>query len=81
VNKNMLEYRLRQAERRVFEGYAHIARQRKVLAELIQTGQTGAVKHSSEILAQSEDMQASHIADRGRWSEELSALARKAALS
>jgi DNA-binding XRE family transcriptional regulator len=80
MEKSMLEYRLRRAERRVSEGYAHIAQQRKILAELIQAGQMEAVKRASEILAQSEDIQASHIADRGRCSEELSALARRGGL-
>jgi hypothetical protein len=81
MDKSILEYRLRRAERRLAEGYANIAQHQKMLAELNQNGQAEAAKRASEILAQSEDMQASNVADHGRCREELATFERRALLS
>jgi hypothetical protein len=77
MDKAMLEYRLRVAERRVTEGYEDIRRQRKVLADLTRHGDTEAVRRASELLVRSEDMQATRVIDRGRIVEELDSLRRR----
>lgn len=68
----MLERRLAQAERHIAEGESRIARQREIILDLASGGHD--LKQAKELLAQFEDMQSTHIADRDRIRAELSAL-------
>jgi hypothetical protein len=63
---------LAQAERHVALGEQHIARQREIVSEL-EDGSHDAVQ-ARRLLAQFEELQALHIADRDRLRRELAEL-------
>lgn len=72
MDREMIESHLAQARRHVAEGEQHVSRQRELLAELARDGHdtTEAVK----LLANFEDLQRMHIADRHRLERELAEL-------
>jgi len=69
MNREMVRQHLEQAERHVSEGERHIARQREIVAEPKGAGRI--YQAAIDLLAQFENMQASHIADRDRLRKEL----------
>jgi hypothetical protein len=72
MDRWMVERHLAQAERHVAQGESHIARQREIILDLASGGHD--LKEAKALLAQFEDTQSSHIADRDRIRAELAAL-------
>jgi septal ring factor EnvC (AmiA/AmiB activator) len=71
MDRAWLEEQLAQAEMRISEGEAHVARQRDIVAELANDGDD--LKSAQTLLAQLEKMLANHVADRDRIRAELAA--------
>jgi hypothetical protein len=69
MDREILEEHLAQADRHVEEGWGHLDRQRKVIAELERDGH--GAREARRLLHQFEEMQAMHIADRDRLRQEL----------
>jgi hypothetical protein len=70
MDRQMLVDHLDQAERRVAQGAEHVARQRMLVNQLDCQARTQA----RELLAQFEEMQRMHIADRDRLRAKLTAM-------
>jgi hypothetical protein len=69
MDRTMLQDHLAPAERHVIEGERHIARQRELVAELKRDGHDSDLAQS--LLRSFEELQAMHVADRGRLRKEL----------
>lgn len=69
MDRVRVKEQLEQARYRVAEGKQHIARQRKLVAELELDGHEAT--HAREILDRFEDLQRLHIQDRDRLEQEL----------
>ena len=67
----MILEHLAQAERHVAEGQEHVARQREIASQLHRDGHTEAAEEAGKLLAQFEEMQTLHVADRDRLLKEL----------
>lgn len=65
----MLENHLTLAERHVAQGAEHVARQRELVAKLARDGHS--TLQAIDTLAQFEELQAMHVADRDRINREL----------
>ena len=70
MDRALIEDHLAQAERHVSEGEGHIARQREIVATLEHDGHDTVAARAT--LAQFEDVQRLHVADRDRLRRELS---------
>jgi hypothetical protein len=71
IDPAVLREHLEMAERHVTEGERHIMRQCELIAALKRDGHD--MTTARELLAQFEEMQALHIADRDRLRQELAA--------
>lgn len=69
MDKAILQDHLAHADRHVLEGNGHIARQREIVATLEREGHDTVAARA--LLAQFEELQAMHIADRDRLLREL----------
>jgi len=69
MDAEMARDHLAQAERHVAQGERHIARQREIIAELERDGHDTAQARAT--LAQFEEIQAMHVAERDRLRHEL----------
>jgi hypothetical protein len=72
MDRTVVEQHLAQAERHVTEGENHIARQRELIDELASGGHD--LKAARDLLAQFEDVQTLHVADRDRLRAQLAAM-------
>jgi hypothetical protein len=72
MDRVMVEQHLAQAERHIAQGESHIARQREIILDLASGGHD--LKQAKVLLAQFENMQSSHSADRDRIRAELTAI-------
>jgi hypothetical protein len=72
MDRTLVERHLAQAERHVIQGENHIARQRQIIDELASGGHD--LKAAQDLLAQFEDTQTMHVADRDRLRAELAAM-------
>jgi hypothetical protein len=70
MNRTILQDHLAQAERHVAEGEGHLSRQREIVTKLERDGHDSVSARAT--LAQFEELQAMHIADRDRLLRELS---------
>jgi hypothetical protein len=72
MDRAMLKVHLDMAERHVLDGERHIARQRKIVAELERDGHDS--DHATRLLRSFEQTQALHVADRDRRRKVLAAI-------
>lgn len=71
MNRAMLESHLELAKKHIALGLGHLARQRAIVAKFEAEGLDSSM--ARELLAQFEDAQAAHVADRDRILKELAA--------
>jgi hypothetical protein len=69
VARNVLEQHLAQAERHVLQGDLILERQRRLIDQRLRDGRD--IELAVELLAQMEEMQRMHLADRDRLRDEL----------
>jgi hypothetical protein len=71
MNRVFLEQHLAMAERHATQGEQHILRQREIVAKLEADNNAALLIQARALLAQFEDLQTLHVADRDRLRKEL----------
>ena len=74
MDRQTLEQRLVRAEERVASGEAHLAKQKRLIEDLIADGHTVAAASARQLLVVLEESQVLHVIDRDRIVGELAAM-------